>query len=420
MHIIGIIAEFNPFHNGHTYMLEEARRRSGADAVIVVMSGDFVQRGTPAILNKYTRAEMALRSGADLILELPVAAAAGSAQRFAEGAAALLDGLGIVDELWFGSEEGQTSLMQKAASFFCTEASAASDARVPQIYSDFRTQLKELLSSGISYPAARMQALMACFPEDADNLRQLLSSPNNILGLEYCIALQKRNSTIIPRTLQRKGAGFHEETLEEKNFLSSASAIRKVLWSSESSRLPDSILPQVPPHAASVLSDCAENGFAFLQENDFSDMLIYQLWKETAESLSGYLDVSSDLADRILRFRPEYRDFSSFAELLKNKSMTRSQIDRALLHILLGITGADLEQALHPAYARILGFRKEKAEILSHIKKAGGLQTMSGADFLNSPAYRRDLFASTLYETVRAKKAGSPFLHECSRRLLLV
>ena len=188
MKVTGIIAEYNPFHQGHAYHLARARELTGADRLLVVMGGNFMQRGEPAIVDKYARAEMALKNGADLVLELPAAAATGSAEYFAEGAVELLDASGVVDALCFGSELGKLAPLEKAAALLLEE---------PE---EYRQLLREELKRGKNFPEAREIALSAFFPE-----RELLSAPNNILAIEYLKALKRRKSSIEAVTIPRLG-----------------------------------------------------------------------------------------------------------------------------------------------------------------------------------------------------------------------
>ena len=220
MKIVGLITEYNPFHNGHLYHIQQAKRTTGADAVIVVMSGDYVQRGVPAVMPKRLRAESALECGASAVFELPVCYSTGSAELFAESAVALLDQLQIVDSLCFGSECGDLDALSEIADLLCQEPK------------DYRSLLKKHLRNGLSFPCARRKALKEYLPEK--NFAALLDEPNNILGIEYLKAIRKLKSTIKPYTILRKGARYHDQELSTEN-LSSASAIRSLLSYSGSS-----------------------------------------------------------------------------------------------------------------------------------------------------------------------------------------
>ena len=399
MKTIAVIAEFNPFHAGHAWFLQEVRRRSAADHVLAVMSGDYVQRGEPAVFDKYTRTEMALLCGADLVLELPAAASCGSAQRFAEGAVGIIDRLGAVSELWFGSEEGELEPFLKA--------SARLDCESPA----YRAALKQALADGASFPAAREHALaesLHCgFPAS------VISQPNNILGLEYCLALRKYGSSVQPHTLRRKGSPFHCDTIQEEGF-ASAAAIRSCIYDDQPFC---SYAEKVPEILRSVYENTLQES-APVFADDFSGMLLYQLQKETAESLCQYLDLPSDLANRMIRLRDSFVSFTAFAELLKTKNRTLSQVRRALLHVLLGITDSDLKQALQPDHVRVLGFASNASALLSSIQKKGQIALVSKASALSSFSSDRDVFASRLYESVRAVKAGVPATDEFRRGVI--
>ena len=447
---IAVIAEFNPLHMGHAWFLSEARRLAGAGNVIVLMSGDFVQRGEPAILDKYTRAEMALLSGADLVLELPAACAASGARRFAEGAAVILNALGCVDELWFGSEAGRIEPFLALTEQLADESPA------------FSASLQAHLAAGLSFPAARAAALTEVQDREQNkgtvpssvtqdsgdvllcgtSVSDFLSRPNNILGLEYTLALARSGARIRPRTLVRAGSGYHDESLHGS--LASATALRRALLScpggdaaaggteanakaSNRSGDPGEKLLTDPEAALAALKgqipEAAEAPLAaalarsvLMTADDFSPMLHYQLLRENRESLCRYLDLPRDLASRIINLLPEFRSWTQFAALIKTRNITRSQADRALLHVLLSLTPENLAHAMHPAAARLLGFRKEALPLLSAIKKNGSLPLAAGAADL--PDMTGDLFASNLYEARCAALSGRPFVHEYSREVL--
>ncbi|MDY4069290.1 MAG: nucleotidyltransferase family protein, partial [Lachnospiraceae bacterium] len=267
MKTAGIIAEYNPFHNGHKYHLEEVRRQTGADYLIIVMSGDFTQRGIPAVINKYSRARMALDAGVDLVLELPVCYATGSAAWFAQGAICLLDSLGCVDLVSFGSECGDIDRLTAMAKILSEEPTA------------FTETLKHGLKEGLSYPTAREKALQSVLSAAASQektLRPTLSNPNDILGVEYCKALLEINSAITPHTVRRLGGAYDDPELQAQN--SSALAIRTALYRGDSAiqdRPTDGLVAirdQVPPHVYNILSGEFNRTFPI-----FPDMLSAQL-----------------------------------------------------------------------------------------------------------------------------------------------
>lgn len=427
MNVTGIIAEYNPFHRGHQYQIDYIKNVLRSDYVIVVMSGDYIQRGTPALLSKHLRTEMALRCGADLVLEMPVSVSTASAEAFAMGSVSILDSLQVIDQLCFGSEYGEVSALQGLAAILVRE---------PE---EYRRLLKSFLSEGRSFPVARSQALIEYFKNphhfegnDFDDILtpllnqivQILNSPNNILGIEYCKALLRLDSSIRPVTLKRQGMGYHDTVLNEQftsapEHFASASAIRNALKSD--SKI-NGVLKEVPNEAASIL-ETAVNKKEFLLENDFSLLLQYCLLNETPESLIGYADMSKDLATRIYSKINHFENFTQFTELLKTKELTYTRIQRALLHTILKVR----EQPKGIPYARVLGFRKSSSPLLKEIKQhttipvitkaadASGILSADGQKIWND-----NLRASNIYESILAQKTGRPFVHEYQKQLVLL
>lgn len=427
MKVTGIIAEYNPFHRGHRYQIDYCREKLKSDYVIIAMSGDFVQRGAPALLPKHLRAEMALRCGADLVLELPVSVSTASAEGFAMGGVSMLDALHVVDTLCFGSEAGEISAMHDLAEVLTEE---------PDTY---RSLLRNCLAQGMSFPAARNLALEEYFREprnfDGDDfdgvltplfnqITQILKFPNNILGIEYCKALLRLDSSIRPVTLKRQGMRYHDTVLNEQftsapEHFASASAIRNALKSD--SKI-NGVLKKVPNEAASIL-ETAVNKNEFLLEDDFSLLLQYCLLNETPESLISYADMSKDLAARICNQINHFENFTQFTELLKTKELTYTRIQRALLHTILKIR----EQPKGIPYARVLGFRKSSSPLLKEIKQhttipvitkaadASGILSADGQKIWND-----NLRASNIYESILAQKTGRPFVHEYQKQLILL
>ena len=401
--ITGIIAEYNPFHNGHAYQIKQARLLTGCDFLVVVMSGDYVQRGAPAVFDKYTRARMALACGADLVLELPVACSCASAEFFASGAVSLLDGLGCVDFLCFGSESGDLQSLMEPARLLAKESPV------------FQEALRRGLSLGLSFPAARKEAFRAC----ASN-PDILDLPNNILGIEYLKALLQRESSIKPVTIKREGQGYHD-TLLDSGF-ASASGIRRFLKQEEA---PLSALPalkeSLPDPVMEVLKDTLAHTLPVWEE-DFSMLLRYELLRQSASDLTRYADISPDLGRRLKNCADKFSSFSEFVALVKTKDVTYTRITRALFHILLNLTGEDTRNSVAMPYARILGFRKDHSRILGLLKensripiipKAADYKTYLTPDL--QPLFEKDLFAANLYETIAAAKQKRAFLHDLKR-----
>ena len=422
----GIIAEYNPFHNGHHYQIQELRRLTGADYVVVAMSGDFVQRGEPAIFDKYTRTRMALCGGADLVVELPVLFATSSAEDFSSCGVALLEKLGV-DLLCFGSESGDLKKLQKAAEILIKEPEA------------WKIRLKEHLKKGETYPTARSLATTE-YTKDPE-LAALLSSPNNILAIEYLKALKKRSSPVTPVTIQRQGAGYHDTRLEqeesfrsvsENKFFASASAIRSLIQNNgfDSDAITEKLRSQIPATTLSALiSEGALDTPVF--PDDLTTLLNFRLLSLTQEQkgFSTFSDLSPELASRLAKQTLQFASCTERTDHLKTKGYTYTRISRALLHLLLGITS---EQVFHARsldyapYARILGFQKSSALLLSHLREksqiplitktadAGKLLTPDALDILET-----DFFASHLYQAILAGK-GRHIRNEYTKSVIIV
>lgn len=410
MRVNGIIAEYNPFHNGHKYHIESSRLRTGADFTIVAMSGSFVQRGAPALVHKYARAEMALQNGADLVLEIPSFYACGSAEYFAHGAVTMLDKLGVVDYLCFGSECGQIDILTKIGEILAKEPES------------FRKRLNTNLEQGHSFPTARSFALMEECPSLNDAL-EVFTSPNNILGIEYIKSLLRRESSIKPVTIKRAGSEYHEKRLCENH--ASALALRQSVFSGQKL---SSLKAHMPDSAYHIL----EKAFSKLlpmQTKDFSRLLLYKLISEEEQGYGQYLDVNSDLSDKIRKNLYQYTDFDNFCDRLKSKNITYSRLSRCMMHILLNITSEEMAryQALdYVPYARVLGIRKDASPLLSAIKQHSTIPMISKlADahkFLDEPSRKmleKDIQISHIYNAVEASKSKSAVRNEYSTPIIV-
>ena len=436
MKTAGIIAEYNPFHKGHEYQIRYTKEKLKADYVIVAMSGDYVQRGTPALISKHVRAEMALRCGADLVLEIPVSISTASAEAFAMGGVSLLDSLGVVDMLCFGSESGEISALRELAEILVEE---------PE---EYKKLLKSFLSEGLTFPAARSQALTEYFKnprnfngDDFDGVltpllnevTQILNTPNNILGIEYCKALLRLNSQIRPVTIRREGMGYHETTVPDGNstvaspdlqsptdFFASATAIRNLIL--RDSPDPDALASQIPGQAFPVFQKAVNSG-EFLTENSLDSILSYCLMKENVKSLSSYMDVSEDLARRIINQQNLLLSFSQSVSVLKTRELTQTRIQRALLHIILNIHTAPTQTP----FARVLGFRRESSELLSQIKQHSRIPLITkladAQNLLDSKGNQilsETVFSSNLYEKLLCLKTDKKFCHESQKQLIIL
>ena len=432
MRVSSIISEYNPFHEGHKYHMTNTKKITNSDYTIVIMSGNFTQRGTPAIIDKYARTRQALCNGADLVLELPVWFSTASAEGFSFGAVSILNKLGVVDSLVFGSECGDIDCIKNVAEFLVDEPSA------------YKERLQSFLKQGLSFPQARSLALREFFPNIDDTV---LSSSNNILGIEYYRALKHFHSSITPMTLARKDNLYNDEKLSEVGKLSSATAIRKVLFDYNTEN-PTAAFHNNPKQTSietsvafhSLASHMPESSLNILKENwgnstpvssqDFSLLLKYKLCLETKETIVKYLDVTSDLADRIYNHLNVYKDFDSFCNLLKTKELTYTRISRSLLHILLNIKKEDYEAIKNTGYgqyARILGFRKEASPLLHEIKKHSSIPLISKLsssikelDGITLSMIEKDIQTAHIYESVVADKFRDEFKNEFQRQLVIV
>lgn len=439
MKVTGIIAEFNPFHNGHAYLLQKARETTEADVLVIVMSGNFVQRGAPAILSKYARAQAALCCGADLVVELPVFASCASAEYFSEGALRQLCDLGA-DSFVFGSESGDLSALLPLSALLCDE---------PETY---QKHLRQALSMGQNFPVARRSAVHALMPDAAP----LLDFPNNLLALEYLKACRRRGFPLRPYTVERIGSPYHEKTLPKgtvsvhttilENFSSSnpfggnlspqsdfhlpfasASALRE--WIKTNAPHPEALFPYMPKAAAGIFAaELADK--PPVDASDLSPLLAHCLLQcSLPAELAIYADMGVELANRVFARRYEPIDLPDFTVRLKTKEITYTRISRALLHTILRITGEEQEAfRLLPntPYLRILGMRPAAQPLLARLKKEGTapliLHPAKAKKILGETAYRffmKDVAASELYRQLSFSHSHRPsaceFTHEIIR-----
>lgn len=420
MKATGIIAEYNPFHNGHAYQIQKAKADSGADVVCVALSGNFVQRGAPALLDKFSRVRMALENGADFVFEIPTLFATASAEYFAAAGIALFTSLGCIDFVSFGCETPNLSLLTKTARLLLKE---------PEAYSRL---LRSYVKQGLSFPLARARAAASFFQQtgadDACDLPVLLpDAPNNILALEYIKALLRSRSSIRPLPIERVGSRYHDADCT--GAYASASALRKLLLASDSAQTDQRMLlaRYVPERAASLLLSPDTH---FLTEDDFSDMLFYRLLSEQGGGFSEYADVSSDLSNRIVHALPSFTGFADFCKALKSKDVTYARISRMLLHILLDIRQTDLECAKasgYIPYLRLLGFRRQSAGLLKEFQQSAGIPLIvrpaKDGKRLTGMAKRLfdlDASSSNLYYGALALKCKTPQKHEFLRQCVIL
>ena len=405
MKIVGLITEYHPFHAGHLYHMQQARELTGADYCVVLMSGSFVQRGEPAIFDKYLRSKTALLAGADLVLEIPVAFSTASAHEFAAYGVALLSAIGV-DAVVFGSECGQIEILKQAAYALNYESA------------EFQERLRKGLKAGLTYPQARAKAL-----EMEDTWASVLSSPNNILGIEYLRAAEDLHSLMEFYTISRKGSGYHEDTLADANF-PSASAIRGIIRNSLSK---DKDLLDILASHLPAVTHPAYTGAVPVFVDDFSELLNAAILQ--MQATFSIADLSPELAARLAK--PPYfpLSFEKRIQALKTRQLTYTRVSRALLHLALGMREEDISRWKdegYALYARILGFRRQSSPLLSCLHKKSSIPLITKmADASQSLApsalalLEQEVYASHLYQTVRMKRSGV-FQNEYTEGLVFV
>lgn len=427
MKIVGLITEYNPFHAGHLYHMQQARELTGADYCVVLMSGSFVQRGEPAIFDKYRRTKAALLAGADLVLEMPVAFSTASAHEFAAYGVALLSAIGV-DAVVFGSECGQIEILKQAAYALNHESA------------EFQERLRKGLKAGLTYPQARAKALgetqaggtrvenVEDFHTNTDVSNShiwssILNSPNNILGIEYLRAAEDLHSPMEFYTISREGSGYHEDTLADANF-PSASAIRGIIRNSLSK---DKDLLDILASHLPAVTHPAYTGAVPVFVDDFSELLNAAVLQ--MQATFSIADLSPELAARLAK--PPYfpLSFEERIQALKTRQLTYTRVSRALLHLVLGMREEDIsrwKEEGYALYARILGFCRQSSPLLSCLHKKSSIPLITkmadAAQNLSPSALallEQEVYASHLYQTVRMKRSGV-FQNEYTEGLVFV
>ncbi len=391
MKTAAIIAEYNPFHNGHQYHIQETRRTVGADAVICIMSGHFVQRGDCAVTDKWTRARAALLGGADLVLELPVYYALAVAQLFAFGAVSTLNALGCVDVLSFGIEAESLASLSFLAEKLAFE------------FDKIDTQTQKYLDGHTGYPAARQQALTDLYGVDA----ALFATPNNMLALEYMRQLLLQNSTIQPVGIPRHGAGHHDP--HTSSDIASASALRAALQRG------DDVSGAVPAEAYALYEEARKNGRFPVFANAFDQMILSFLRRSNANELAHILDMPHGFAGRLITMAAKASTADELIELCCVKHYTRARIRRLLFASFLGIPHLGYDKA--PSYVRVLGMNQTGRTLLSYMRESCRLPIITKV--ANYPEkytdilFQLDCKSTDLYNLAfpapKARRAGADF-----------
>lgn len=344
MKVFSVICEYNPFHNGHKYMIDKAKEM-GASHIVAIMGGNFLQRGDVALINKHKRALCAVKNGVDLVVELPVIYATASAERFAQGGVAVANGLGCTDNLIFGSENGNIDNLKQLAKLILSD--------------EFNSAVKRTLRLGISYP----KALTKCANDlGYRGLTQLLLYPNNTLGIEYIKALYSSNSSITPLTIQRKGA-YHNSYEVEDNTASASNIRERILNNRDWESL-------VPKNSYNIIKDEINDGrYASLKNGERA--ILYKLRTMSKDDFARLPDVNEGLENRIYSIVQNGNNVQNITERIKTKRYTLARIRRILIYALLGITKET--QSINENYIRVLAFNDKGAEILKEAKKTAVL-----------------------------------------------
>ena len=350
--VLGIIAEYNPFHNGHLYHLQKSLQVTGSSYSVAIVSGNFTQRGSTSLVDKWTKAEIALKNGIDLVLELPLLYSISSAENFAEGAIKILDSLKVVDYISFGSESGDISTLNMIADVLYKEPKA------------YKNILSHELSKGLSFPKARENALLM-YLNDIRKFSNVLSSPNNILGIEYLKALKKYKSNIIPVTIERYNSNYHDTSY--RGNVASSTAIRNIVknngW--------DILRKVVPENTFSILLENIKVGHVVPDLSVFEKQIIYNLRKMSIQEIAQLPDVSEGLENAIKNAANSCNSVIEFLNIIKSKRYTNTRLQRILVYALLGITKKDIDLSKKAIpYIRVLGFNNKGKYLISEVARA--------------------------------------------------
>ena len=413
--ILGIVAEYNPFHSGHLYQINKAKSICAADYVVVIMSGHFTQRGEAAIYDPYLRTEMALKAGVDAVYEMPAAFSTASAADFAFYAVTFLTLLNV-DYISFGVDDATLDELENLADILLNESEG------------FKNLIKEKLSKGYTYPLARKEAFLNELKNfrnfDETRIKSLLSTPNNILGLEYIYTIKKIGSHLRPVLIKRKGSDYHDKGIAYNKEHSSATALRKYLsLHSELNGLESSLMPS----SIEIIKKSKP-----LFADDFRGSIsrkLYDLLYNNVD-LSIYSDISPNLSDRIYKLNKNYSDYEAMVASIKSKDYTFTRISRALCHILLNIKKSDTDiYKNNIKYSKLLGFRRSSGNLLKLIKTRSQLinitKSADAKDILRDEKetyklFMSEVYASYIYNSVYYDKYKTELKNSYSREIVIV
>lgn len=364
MKVVGLIAEYNPFHNGHLYHLEKSKEITGSKYSIAIISGSFVQRGEPSFIDKWTKAKMAIENGIDLVIELPIIYTVQSAELFALGGINLLESLGIVNYISFGSEIGILEPLNLLAKLFVEEPN------------EYKVLLKQYLEKGLSFPMARSKSSVEFLQNrgfSKYNFKDILKSPNNILAIEYLKILYKLNSDIIPITFSRQGTGYKDEHIT--NTIASATAIRKKGFENEFNVMKSAL----PPTSFNILKEYIDKYNSFNKLDNYSKILVYLLRTVNKEKLLQLMDVETGLENRLINFGLKYNDINLIINSTATKRYPKTRIQRILINLLLNIDKKTFNRLNNPysRYIRVLGMNQNGMLLLREIKRNSNIPVIN-------------------------------------------
>ncbi len=411
MKTIGLITEYNPFHNGHLYHLHESKNISENDLVIAVMNGQFTQRGSPACLDKWQRAKMAVKSGVDLVLELPLVAGIRSAHYFAQGSVRTLAATNIVDEIVFGSETGNIKPLKQIASLLAKE---------PR---EFREIFHDELQKGKSYPRAKSKAINKYFASKQINFSHsfksndlqtpgdIISSPNNILGIEYIKNIYRDNFNITPKTIGRKKANYHDKYIKENN-ITSATSIRNLVQKDKFTKAKQ----YMPKNCFNIMLKAKNQGKMPIDRNMFKKIVVSTLRRSSRHEIINCPAFTSDIVNTIMHRQKHADNFDELVNNVTSKTYTRTRIKRGLLQLVCRLYHlSSKNEEIIPEYIRVLALGSKGEKILSKLAKKADLPVITNpSDIINEPCFDSknqaelhislDVLASNIYSLFYPKQ----------------
>lgn len=383
MNVTGIIVEYNPLHNGHIYHINKTKQLTGCDYLVAVMSGNFVQRGEPSLVNKWVRTEMALKSGIDLVIELPFIYSTSSAEGFAFGAVSTLNSLGFIDNICFGSEAENIKLLEYIAHILAYEPN------------EYKTLLHKYLKEGISYPSARQNALIdyckikGTYLDNEKELIEILSSSNNILGIEYLKSIYRLSAKINPFSIKRIHNSYNQSNLTGS--ISSATSIRRNINKND-------IIGALPDYVYTILENEKNLGRCPVTLSSFSNLILYKLRDSDLTFIKSLLDVGEGLENKIKKGAENSNSIYELIDYIKNKRYTTTRIQRILLYSLLGITKEVKDIIKNPVkYIRVLGFNENGRMLLRQANKSSNIPIITNPSYKDSEMLKYDIQSTDVY-----------------------